>query len=77
MNENVALAAATATFPIIHHPLNPAEPGTHYNKKLIRHHHSQTCMAKLTTKIDDNEQKVTKSQFKNHTRGPKDRLRQL
>ena len=32
---------------------------THYNKKLIKHHRSQTCMAKLTTKIDDKEQKMT------------------
>ena len=60
MNENVALAAATATFPKIHHPLNQLGPGTHYNKEYIKHHYSQTCMAKLTTKIDDNEQKVTK-----------------
>ena len=60
MNENVALAAATATFPKIHHPLNQLEPGTHYNKEYFKHHYSQTCMAKLTTKIDDNEQKVTK-----------------
>ena len=60
MDENVALAAATASFPKIHHPLNQLEPGTHYNKEYIKHQHNQKCMAKLTTKIDDNEQKVTK-----------------
>ena len=86
MDENVALAAATATFPRIHHPPNQAEPGTHYNKKLIRQHHSQTCIAKLTTKIDDNErqrtrvkpkipkeiQKIDSDSCKRASRGPKE-----
>ena len=60
MCENVALAAATATFLGIHHPLYQADPGTLYNKKLIKHHGSETCMDKLTRQTEDNETKIRK-----------------
>ena len=62
MCENVALAAATATFLGIgiHHPLYQADPGTLYNKKLIKRHGSETCKDKLTHQTEDNETKIRK-----------------